>query len=255
MIKLSIITINYNNGAGLKKTFESVINQSFKDFEYIVIDGGSTDGSVEIIRENEPFINYWVSETDNGIYHAMNKGIANAKGEYLLMVNSGDYLINNTALDNVFTKSDLKDIVYGDIIWIEENKQFRGMYPEELTFQFFRNNSLPHQATFVHKNVYQTIGVYDENYKIISDWKFFLLAVCKFNISYQHISLVITACDRYGISCRPENEDEMLADKNAVLQKEFGSFISDYIQLDRLQEQLKALNNSFLIRLNKKMFK
>ena len=89
--KISIITINYNNFEGLKKTIKSVINQTWKDYEYIVIDGGSNDGSVEYLKSLDNTINFWVSEADNGVYHAMNKGINKANGEYLLFLNSGDH--------------------------------------------------------------------------------------------------------------------------------------------------------------------
>ena len=96
-----IITINYNDAAGLKKTIDSVINQTYTEFEYIIIDGGSSDSSLQIIKENANQINYWVSETDKGIYNAMNKGIEAAKGEYLLFLNSGDYLLDSLVLKKV----------------------------------------------------------------------------------------------------------------------------------------------------------
>jgi glycosyltransferase involved in cell wall biosynthesis len=92
---LSIITINYNNLSGLEKTIQSVLNQTLKNFEFIIIDGGSTDGSKEYNQEKNEFIDCWVSESDNGIYHAMNKGIKMAKGEYCLFLNSGDYLVDS----------------------------------------------------------------------------------------------------------------------------------------------------------------
>ncbi len=89
-MKLSIITVNLNNKDGLQKTIDSVISQTFKDFEWIVIDGGSTDGSKELIEKYSDYISYWVSEPDKGIYNAMNKGIKVAKGDYLEFLNSGD---------------------------------------------------------------------------------------------------------------------------------------------------------------------
>ena len=87
IMKFTIITINYNNVKGLKKTIDSVISQNFSDYEFIIIDGASTDGSVDIIKEYSPHISYWVSEPDKGIYHAMNKGITVSRGEYLLFLN------------------------------------------------------------------------------------------------------------------------------------------------------------------------
>ena len=101
-MKFSIITINYNNCEGLRRTIESVVNQTCHDFEYIIIDGGSTDGSVDVIKQYADQIDYWVSEPDKGIYNAMNKGVAVAKGEYCLFLNSGDSLHNNSALAKVF---------------------------------------------------------------------------------------------------------------------------------------------------------
>ena len=111
---LSIITINYNNLEGLKKTIESVCSQTYRDYEWIVIDGGSTDGSRELIEENKSHIHYWVSEPDNGIYHAMNKGIAQAKGDYCQFLNSGDYYIAPNTLQQVFSHDELADVNYGD---------------------------------------------------------------------------------------------------------------------------------------------
>ena len=100
MPELSIITINLNNCAGLQKTLDSVFAQTFTDYEYLVIDGGSTDGSAELIKKQENKFVYCVSEKDNGIYHAMNKGIRKATGDYLLFLNSGDYLVNDEVLSN-----------------------------------------------------------------------------------------------------------------------------------------------------------
>ena len=111
--KLSIITINLNNAAGLRKTIESVVNQTFTDYEYLIIDGGSTDGSVEVIKEFADKITYWVSEPDKGIYNAMNKGILKARGEYLQFLNSGDWLVDNEVLFRVFSLNHFEDILYG----------------------------------------------------------------------------------------------------------------------------------------------
>ena len=96
-MNLSIVTINYNNKKGLAKTIESVTNQEFKDFEWIIVDGGSTDESVALIQDNLNHIDYWVSEKDQGIYDAMNKGIKASTRDYILFLNSGDYFYTNEA--------------------------------------------------------------------------------------------------------------------------------------------------------------
>src|ERR1700761_3218970 len=133
-MRLSVITINYNNSAGLKRTIESIVSQDFADFEYIVIDGASTDGSAEVIKQYESQISYWVSEPDSGIYDAMNKGVRQAKGEYLLMINSGDLLVNNKVLDTVFKLNELKDIVYGNVLWNADGVKKEEVFADNLTF-------------------------------------------------------------------------------------------------------------------------
>jgi len=244
---LSIITINYNNASGLRKTIDSIVNQVFKNFQYIIIDGGSTDTSIEVIREYETKIDYWISEPDNGIYNAMNKGLVKAIGEYILVVNSGDHLLNNDVLNTVFKTPSLKDIVYGDILWNDNGNHYTQVFPDELTFNFFRTNSLGHQATFVRKRVHDVVGLYDENYKIVSDWKFLILAICKYDIPYCHIPLVIAECGRDGISCMPENLDKIAIDRNDILQKSFPAYVPDYRQMDNLEEHLHRLRRNFAI--------
>ena len=118
---LSIITINRNNAAGLRKTIESVVSQTYTDFDYIIIDGASTDESVDVIKEYADRITYWVSEPDTGIYNAMNKGILKANGEYCLFLNSGDWLYDNDVLNDVFSISPTEDIVYGNDVFIGAN--------------------------------------------------------------------------------------------------------------------------------------
>lgn len=122
-MKLSIITINLNNLEGLKKTFESVFNQTFTDYEWIVIDGGSTDGSREFIEAHQDSFSYWSSEPDRGIYNAMNKGILQANGEYLSFLNSGDYYADSETLANVFCTNHEADILFGYMIR-EKEKPF-----------------------------------------------------------------------------------------------------------------------------------
>ena len=113
MKKVSVITVNYNNADGLKRTLESLFAQTFTDYESIVIDGGSTDGSREIIENFADRITYWVSEPDGGIYHAMNKGIRQATGLYYNFMNSGDLFEDPTVLENIFASDPTEDILFG----------------------------------------------------------------------------------------------------------------------------------------------
>src|SRR5436190_11669530 len=125
-MKLSIITINYNNAAGLRETIRSVAEQTWKGFEYIIIDGGSTDDSIGFIQQYQRELTYWVSEPDRGVFHAMNKGISKAHGEYLLMLNSGDTISDKHVLKQVFEKDKpCEDILYGDVLRESKGKIFR----------------------------------------------------------------------------------------------------------------------------------
>lgn len=153
--KISIITINYNNLEGLKRTIESVVNQTWQEFEYLIIDGGSTDGSVEYIESKSEHVDYWVSEPDKGVYHAMNKGIAKSSGEYLLFLNSGDHFYNKKVLAQNCQEIKDSSIIYFDLQVVEEQKMFIKEYPSVLSFSYFLNDTLPHPATFIKKKLLQ----------------------------------------------------------------------------------------------------
>ena len=195
MRKLSIITINYNNCDGLLKTIKSIVNQTWKDFEYIVIDGGSTDGSVEVIKEYADRINYWVSEPDKGIYNALNKGVAVATGEYCNFMNSGDCFCEDTTLEKVFAVNSLSDLICGNTLIPDYTKKA----PSEITFQFLLNFAICHQCAFIRTTLMKKYG-YDEKYKIVADRKFFVQALLLDNCKYEAIDVDVVSYDVTGFS-------------------------------------------------------
>ena len=166
-MRFSILTINFNNKDGLSRTIKSVTSQFFKDFEYIIIDGGSTDGSVDVIKENSKDINYWVSEKDKGVYNAMNKGIAQAKGDYLIFMNSGDCFHAPDVLSSVADYQE--DIICGKVLKGDATIP-SGHYKPTISLVDLMRGSLPHQAMFIKREL-MLKHPYDENYKILSDWK------------------------------------------------------------------------------------
>ena len=170
-MKVSIITINLNNLRGLRRTMESVASQTSKDYEWIVIDGGSTDGSKEFIEQNSKHIAYWVSEPDNGIYHAMNKGIEVAKGDYFHFLNSGDSYASSDIIESFIKMSPTADVIYGNAIFVDENEKEirRQVSPSFIRLSnFWHKGGLNHQAMFFHERCFANYR-YNESNRIASD--------------------------------------------------------------------------------------
>ncbi|MDD3078961.1 MAG: glycosyltransferase family 2 protein [Paludibacter sp.] len=242
-MKLSIITINYNDAVGLAKTINSVIEQSWKDFEYVIIDGGSIDGSVDIIKSYQDYLTYWVSEPDQGVFNAMNKGIGHAKGDYLLILNSRDVLNGIDTLKSIFEDQYYdEDILYGDVFRESQGKIFtKSIFPDTLNFGFLRHGMISHQAAFVKRKLHDKVGLYNEYLKFSADWYFFIMAICKYNSSYRHIKEIIAVCNTDGLTCNPQNFKAMREENQRILNQEFGAFLPDYNKLDKLEK--KGLNN------------
>ena len=239
-MQISIITINYNNLEGLKKTMASVFEQTWQDFEFVVIDGGSTDGSKAYIEEHANKLAYWVSEPDNGVYHAMNKGIAKANGEYFLFLNSGDHFYTPTVLHDNHGKVSNFDLIYFDWQIVDKNKAQIVPFPDQLHFSNLYLGSLPHQSTFIKKELFDKVGMYDEGLKIVSDWKFMILALFVHNCSYKHISSTLTTFYLDGIS----NQIDFTHEREQVLKEYFEPFVEDYKMILQLKRQKKLLQSS-----------
>ena len=211
--RLSIITINYNNRDGLKKTIESVINQTFQDYEYIIIDGGSTDGSIDVIKEFLDRITYWISEKDSGIYNAMNKGVLVAHGEYVQFLNSGDVLYDKDVLVHVFENQIEEDIVCGNLI--SDNGRV-WIVPEDVTMEYFFNGTLPHPSSFIRRTLFEK-HKYDERFKIAGDWEFFVYHLIVGNVKYKKININVAIFDTTGISSITQREEHDPELRNIVL--------------------------------------
>lgn len=229
---LSIITINYNNAAGLKKTMESVLNQTFSDLEYIIIDGGSTDGSKQIIEQHNLKLSYWVSESDKGIYNAMNKGIKQAKGEYLLFLNSGDYLADKDVLNKVFKIKPTVDITYGNMLIEKPDGTIeQGYMPDKITFKQMVVDTLWHPVSFIKRTLFDKYGLYNENYKIVADYEFFFNTIIMHSVSTQYLNMTISVFNLNGQSSLSENKAKEQAERKRVLES--------YLSPERLAEAEK----------------
>ena len=276
-MKLSIITINYNNAEGLRKTLASVASQTYADIEHIIVDGGSTDGSVEVIREYEQSLASrllplasnlkWLSEPDSGIYNAMNKGIEialgrrvvnafnrselvedknkgikMAKGEYLLFLNSGDYLVDADTLENVFEDANDVDIIYGDRINVYEDGSQKKVnyFPDKITGSFMYHSMISHQASFIKSDLFVKYGLYREDLKYASDWEFFLKTFLLYNCTYQHIHQYVVYFDCLGISSVANNNKEMWEERKRVFAETLPAFADDYMLMEYYQEILRG---------------
>lgn len=238
MTKISIITINYNDKVGLTKTIESVISQTWQDFEFLVIDGNSTDGGKEVINQYADKIDYWLSEPDTGVYNAMNKGIRAAKGDYVLFLNSGDLFYDNAVLKkvDVMIHGDF-GIYYGDVIVKKPHSERHKVYPEVLSFSYFYTNALCHQSCFIKRQLFHDHFFYNEDYKIYSDGEFFIYTICKMNVPYKHLDLIVSIYDFTGISSNPKYEKLHEEERFKSIDKYFPLFADDYKVLSKLNSK------------------
>ncbi len=200
--KVSIITVNYNNLKGLDRTVSSVFSQSSKAFEFIIIDGGSVDGSKDYIEKNQDKIQYWVSEADNGIYNAMNKGIKASKGEYLFFLNSGDEFYDDAVIEKCLPHfEDKYTCLSGNIVFFEGNQEVSTKeHPEKMTFKYATSRIISHQATFIRREAFEKYGLYNEKNKIVSDSEFFFKIIALNGESYKSIKINIAKFYFGGIS-------------------------------------------------------
>ena len=233
---LSIITVNLDDKSGLSRTVESVKSQNFHDFEFIIIDGGSKDGSLEVIKENETLIDYWVSEEDAGIYNAMNKGIKKATGKYVLFLNSGDYLLSKDVLSIDFN-SITQDIVYGHLTHNKNNILNNSAYKDNLDLGFFFESTLPHGSTFIRRELFLIFGLYKTDYKIVSDWIFFLERIVIDSCSTLNLNKAISVFTLGGISTRPENKNLVKQERDKYLNAIMPDFVQTYIQSTIIRER------------------
>ena len=235
-MELSIITINRNNSHGLDATIKSVETQSYQGFEYIIIDGNSTDDSVDIIRQHKSAkLNIqWISEDDAGIFDAMNKGIDLASGEYLLFLNSGDILDSNDVLQDLFSTSRSADILIGECRVMKDDRQIWLQTPQDrYTLKSVINDSIPHQSSFIKKALFEQYGLYRTDLRLMGDWEFFLRTIILQGCSVESVHRVISRYDTTGISSSPQSQELIRQEKSKVFSDlHLSNVIPDYAEYD-----------------------
>ena len=170
-MKVSIITISYNNLEGLKDTYRSIHQQTFRDFEWIVVDGGSTDGTKEFLEAHQEEIVWWCCEKDKGVYNAQNKGTEHAQGEFCIYMNSGDSFFADNVLEKVFEQDTDADIIYGNwMLVFEDGKTLLGRAPEAIDLAYFFDDNMCHQSMLIRTEAVKN-RPYDESFRIYGDWE------------------------------------------------------------------------------------
>ena len=222
-MKLSIVTINRNNAEGLRRTMQSVASQTCKEFEYIVVDGASSDGSVEIMEEWAQKISALgvrvdaQSEIDAGLYSAMNKGVRKSEGEYVLMLNSGDWLVDEQVIGKMMPLLDGTDIVQGNVIRFRNGKEMvaKGYGHSDINFIDVQQGHFLHQASFCHRDLFEKYGYFDESYKIHADTVFYIKTLGYGEASFKYVDVNVAYFDQGG---RSSNENTQW---QALRRKEF----------------------------------
>lgn len=246
--KLSIITINLNNAAGLYKTIESVVNQTFTEYEYIIIDGGSTDGSIEAIKEHQERITFWVSEPDKGIYNAMNKGILKANGEYCLFLNSGDWFADENVIEDFCNLRYEDDVIIGDIYLVnnEDITLLKAVSKEAFGFEhFYSGNCLPHQSSFIKRELFRSYGLYNERFLIASDFEFFVKVLLTKNATYNYFERVVSYYDLTGISSQSEYMKDHNKEREIVFQTYVPLIYKSYKKIYEEKALLLSYQNKY----------
>lgn len=244
-MKLSIITINFNNREGLKRTIDSVLNQTWKDYEWIIIDGGSNDGSRELIEQYQQYFAYWCSEADRGVYHAMNKGVAKAKGEYLNFLNSGDAYRDENVLQKINDLHSDADIISGQAISMDNHillYQFSGSLFKHLYF-----STISHQGAFIRRSLLNKYP-YDESLRIVADWKFWLQTIVFNDSTVEVTDIVVAEQDMTGISTDqdPNKKSKGIEEeeREKVLQEFFPTLLRNELEESRdVLAELSCIKN------------
>lgn len=216
-MKVSVVTINYNNVAGLKRTLESVNIQTCNDYELVIVDGGSNDGSKAVIEEyaaNHSSVT-WVSEPDKGIYNAMNKGVRMSSGEYCIFMNSGDRFYDSNVLEMSMGYLDGTEIISGTVK--ADAFEREAPKPSEVNLTFFIKAAMNHQSTFIWRKLLVDCP-YNESRKIAGDSEFFFQTMVLKNVKYKKIKLRVSYCEVAGESGDIENsiEERLLAIKELL---------------------------------------
>lgn len=232
-IQVSIVTINLNNKNGLERTLKSVENQNFSAIELIIVDGKSSDGSQELVHEfmKLTFLRriQYVSESDNGIYDAMNKGLSMARGTYIVFLNSGDCMDSSMVVSRMFTRNGDFDLLYGNIK-VNESGRLKVVKSNPLIqfYKQYQHDLPPIPAVFFRRSLLLSMGGFDISYKIIADVVLIARIFSNQNIKYKHIDITVSNFEPNGISSVVENQKLIFEERERFIADEYPSYLTSF---------------------------
>lgn len=266
-MKLSIVTINYNNAEGLRKTLASVAAQTYDHVEHIIVDGGSSDNSVDVIKEYVAKVErrvsrvesvIWSSEKDNGVYHAMNKGIRKTTGDYIQILNSGDVLAAPDVTERMIKELESErlrelgdvDILYGNMMKDYGNGKLVcdncGGANSTESFMYFYRGTLNHDCAYIRRDLFDKYGLYNEEMKICSDWEWYVRAIVLRGVRAVYTNIDVTIFDMNGISeSGGKNKELIKKERREYLEKilppavlrDYDKYALDIEQVNRLKKR------------------
>lgn len=248
---ISVITVCYNAAEGLKKTINSVSQQDYPNLEYIVIDGNSSDNTIEILKRNDSAINKWISESDNGIYDAMNKGIGYATGEWLIFMNAGDIFPKTHTLSQMASYlDDSISILRGNIIRVYKHFKVKscGVTEQSPGIMDMVHNTFHHQACLIRRSLFNDIGFYDTEYRLCADWKFFFDCVVLHHVPSRYVDITVALFRMDGASS--VNTKKCIDEHRNYLHKVYGKELYSLLEELALYRKSCICRMCFLIRKN-----
>lgn len=243
MPKLSIITINLNSSSGLHKTIESIVSQTFTEYEYIIIDGGSTDGSVDVINEFADKITFWESEPDKGIYNAMNKGLKQATGDIITFLNSGDNYCTphslESAIGHIKEKINLAELFFFDYIYKSDTSQKLISSSDVINKFVISKKGFGHSSTFYRKTLFESIGQFEENFKISADRAFYMKAIVQDKLPFAYFPFPVSVFHEGGLSTNNNFKAILKEEDNEIINTFYNNLEKKLLTMKLFRRMIK----------------
>jgi glycosyltransferase involved in cell wall biosynthesis len=236
--KFTIITPAYNVQDRIESCILSVANQSYKNIEHLIIDGLSTDDTLSIVKNysnKHPHI-HWISEKDNGIYDAMNKGVSMSNGEWILFLGSDDVFYDKYILGNILAQNNIEelDVLYGNVIWGDSGNIYDGKFSQLKIMKI----NICHQAIFFRKQIFEKLGEFETKYKVCADWVFNMKWMNDDDIKKKYVDFVISKYNTEGLSSRLRDE-EFIEDYDDLIKKHFpNEYVENYNKIVELEKEI-----------------